>query len=641
MTMPESQNYFTDNADLQWHLKNSVDWDSIVRLTEANFTLEDGPENLEEAKELYLDIMEEVGRFVAREVAPRAEPLDFKATKLVDGKVELSDEMNEIFEGLTEMGLFGLSVPRELGGMNCPLVLYFTLGEVMARADCGTMTHFSFFGGIAMALLVYASREGSMKVENGAIVSTRFQEQIEDIVAGESWGAMVLTEPDAGSDLAKIRTMAKKDENGTWRLTGEKIFITSGHAQHQVVLARTKDDGQLSGLSLFLVPRIIERDGEEIENIQITKVEKKVGHNSSPTCSLLYDNSEAELIGKEGQGFELMLVLMNNARVAVGFEGIGVCEAALRMANHYASQRETMGKFLKDHELIADRLQQMDTELRAMRALAFEALNAVEIAHRSEMTLKFNAPTEETERKAMEQRVKKLKRKARELTPLLKYITSENAVAFARENMQIHGGMGYITETGADRLLRDALVLPVYEGTSQIQALMALKDHLGYVMKDPAGFARKSMRARVNAQVTRGVEKAFHQAEVKLYQSIESIIGRILGSKVKNEWTDKLGNGPLLGRLNYLRSHFLRKWNPKTDFAHGMVHAERLCKILCDVSMGRVLLKQAQKHPERMIYAKRFMSRMLPRVTAVAMEIQMGHDLEALVDLDDSKEQVA
>jgi 3-(methylthio)propanoyl-CoA dehydrogenase len=637
MAMPESQNYFTDNEDLIWHLKNSVDWERIVGLTEANFTLKDGPENLEEAKELYMDIMEEVGRFVAKEIAPRAEKLDAKSPRLVDGEVKVSEEMQEIFEGLKEMGLFGLSVPRELGGMNCPLVLYFTLGEVMARADCGTMTHFSFFGGIAMALLVYAAREGHLKIENGQFVSTRFQDEIEEIVSGEAWGAMVLTEPDAGSDLAKIRTTGKKDENGLWRLTGEKIFITSGHAQHQVVLARTKDDKSLKGLSIFLCPRIIERDGETIQNIKITKVEKKVGHNSSPTCSLLYENSEAQLIGKEGQGFELMLVLMNNARVAVGFEGIGVCEAAFRMATHYASQRETMGKFLKDHELIADRLQQMDTELKGMRALAFEALNAVEISHRSEMTLKHNPPKDEAEKKAMEKRVKYLKRKSRELTPLLKYITSENAVAFARENMQIHGGMGYITETGADRLLRDALVLPVYEGTSQIQALMALKDHLGYVIQDPAGFVKKAMRARVNVQVNRGVDKAFHQAEVKVYQSIEAIIGRIFSSKVKNEWTGKLKTGSLLGRLNYLRSQFLRNWDPKEDFAHGMVHAERLCKILCDVNIARILLKQGRQHPERMIYAKRYVMRMLPRVTALAMEIQMGNDLDALVSLEEEK----
>jgi hypothetical protein len=160
-------------------------------------------------------------------------------------------------------------------------------------------------------------------------------------------------------------------------------------------------------------------------------------------------------------------------------------------------------------------------------------------------------------------------------------------------------------------------------------------------MKDPAAFVRKSMRARVNAQMTRGIDRAFHQAEVKLYQSIEAIIGRIVGSKLKHEWRGELGTGTVFGRLNYLRNKFLRSWDPKADFGHGMVHAERLCKILCDVSISRVLLKQGRQHPERMIYAKRFISRMLPRVTALAMEIQMGNDLEALVEHESTEGRVA
>lgn len=640
MAIPESQNYFLDNSDLLWHFENSVDWDSIVSLVEPDLSHEDAPDSVAEAKELYRDILEEVGRFVAAEVAPRATALDEAGHSLKDGQLVSPPEMAEIFDGFKDMGLFGLSVPREFGGMNCPLVLYFLLGEMISRADCGTMTHFSFFGGIAMCLLVYSDREGSLKIENKQIIDSRFREQIEEITAGDAWGAMVLTEPDAGSDLAAIRTRGVKGEDGVWRLTGEKIFITSGHAQHQIVLARTADGDDLKGLSIFLCPRIVERDGKQIENIQITKVEKKLGHNSSPTCSLLYDNSEAILIGKEGQGFELMLILMNNARIAVGFEGLGVCEAAYRMAMNYASQRKSMGKYLKNHELLADRLQAMDTEIRGMRALAFECLNAVEVAHRLEFLKKYDPPADKEELKAIERRIKKLKREARELTPLLKYMTSEKAVEFARFNMQIHGGMGYIKETGADRLLRDALVLPVYEGTSQIQALMALKDHLGYVMRDPAGFVKDSMRARVDARRLGSLEGLLSQAEVKLYQSIESIISRIVGSKVRAELATTWNKPSIFGGLQYLTKGFMRRWDPKQDFAHGMVHAERLTQILCDVSIARILLRQGREHESRLVYAKRYIARMMPRITALALEIQAGADFEDLL-AEEREEKVA
>lgn len=628
MPLPPSSNYLTDNDDLLWHLEHTVKWDEIVRLLERDFTLPDGPGSVEAAKEQYMAILQEVGRFVANEVAPNVEAMDDVGCKLVDGKVVMAPASDAVFAAMKDMGLHGLTVPRELGGMNCPLGLYFALGELLSRADCGTMTHFSFYGGIASSLLVYAAREGSLKLKDGVIVETRFREAIEEITRGDAWGAMVLTEPDAGSDLGAIRARGTQGPDGAWRVNGEKIFITSGHGQWQVVLARTSDPAEgesgLVGLSLFLVPRVIVRDGKELENIKVTKVEEKLGHSSSPTVSLLYEDSEAELIGQLGQGFELMLVLMNNARVAVGFEALGVCESAHRMAQTYAAQRVTMGKPIKDHELIADMLQDMDTSIRGIRALCFEAVNAVEISNRLEQRLKLEPPADPEEVARMERKLKKLKRQARELTPLLKYLASERAVELARNNMQIHGGMGYIHETGADRLLRDALVLPVYEGTSQIQALMAMKDVLGGAIKDPTRFVRKATGARVAATVSRGLDRAYHQAEVKLYQSIEAVLGRIVGTKVKSEWST-LAQGGLSDGLDYLMSKFLRSWDAKQDFAHGLVHAERITKMLSELHVARILLRQGKEHPERLVFARRWITRMLPRVTALAMEVQSSN----------------
>ena len=629
MPIPPSDNYYSDNEDLRWHLNNTIDWEHLVALYERDYTLEGGPASLAEAKEFYIEILEQIGAFVANEIAPRATALDEKGNKLVDGEVVPPSETEEIFSQLGEMGMFGLTLPREFGGLNVPFALYFALCEVFARADCGTMTHFGFFGGIGMSLLVYSAKEGSLEMKDGVVTSCRFQAEIEECASGENWGAMVLTEPDAGSDLSALRARAVKQADGSYRLSGEKIFITSGHGQYHIVIARTddpKNEVGLDGLSLFLVRRWLEVDGERVENVKVTKVEKKLGHNSSATVSLLYEDSVAELIGKEGEGFQLMLILMNNARVAVGFEAIGVCQQAYRSAVHYASQRRSMGRLLKDHELMADILQTMDTELRGMRALAFDTVNHVEYSQRLETKLKYDPPSDASARREMQRKLKRAKRKARGLTPLLKYIAAEKAVEFARTNMQVHGGMGYISETGADRLLRDALVLPVYEGTSQIQALMAMKDHLGDVIKDPAGFLERALRLRVAAQTARGMERALLQAKVKLHQATETILRRILAAKLKSE----IGQRTFVERLGILTGDFMRSWDAKRDFAHGLVHADRICRMLCDIKIAQALVRQAEKHPERQIYAERYLKRMLPRVTCLELEIQGSVDLDDL-----------
>ena len=215
---------------------------------------------------------------------------------LQDGEVVFSEELNAVFEGLKELGLYGLSIPRELGGSNCPMALYFVAGELMARADVSVMTHFSFHGGIASAMLLYADKEGSSVYENGRLVKTRWEKEIAEIAAGENFGCMVLTEPGAGSDLAAIRATAE-ERDGKWYLNGEKIFITSGHGQYQFVLAKTEPDGGLKSLSLFLVPRKVERDGKTVDNVVVTKVEEKLGHHGSATCSLQYEDSVGELVG--------------------------------------------------------------------------------------------------------------------------------------------------------------------------------------------------------------------------------------------------------------------------------------------------------------------------------------------------------
>lgn len=619
-------NFYRDNPDLQFQFRHGLRWKELVDLTENGFTLPEGPKDLEEALAFYEEVMEATGELVAEEIAPRALKIDALGTRLEGGEVVFPPELSAIYDAMKELGLFGISIPRELGGTGAPLALYLVASEIIARGDVSVMTHYGFHGGVATSLLLYAIHEGSAVYEDGRLVRTKYDDIIREIAAGESFGCMVLTEPGAGSDLAAIRTKAEERE-GKWFLNGEKIFITSGHGQHQLVLAKTEEGKGLEGLSLFLVPRRIERDGQLVDNVKITKLEEKLGHNASATCSLLYEDSEGQLIGKRGEGFRLMLVLMNSARLAVGLEGIGVAEAAFRMAREYAAQRKTMGKAIAEHELIAEKLLDMETWIQALRALAFDAMNAVELSTRLDMKLRTNPPSDEEERERLEKQKRRMARRARRLTPLLKYMASEKAVEICRDSMQIYGGMGYIDETGAHKLLRDALVLPVYEGTSQIQALMVLKDHLSWATRKPGSFFRRAARARLlsrtaNERLLRDV----HRAEALTFRATEVILLRIFSTKVRSEWRNGIrGKEPgELGR--YLSREFLRHWDSRSDFSLGLVHAERLTRMLSDVAIAKILARQARDFPERRGLAERFVRKMLLRVEALAREIEEADD---------------
>lgn len=623
----ESSNFFRDNDDLLFQFRHGVRWEEIVDLLENGYTLPDGPKDLEEARAFYDDVMSALGEYAAKEIAPRAQRIDEKGTRLENGEVIFSQELNEVFDGLRDMGAYGLTIPRELGGSHAPMVLYFVAGEVLARADVSVMTHFSFHGGIASAMLAYSDKEGSSVYEKGRLVKTRWEKEIREIAAGEHFGCMVLTEPGAGSDLAAIRTTAELRDDGRWYLNGEKIFITSGHGQFQFVLAKTEPQDGLKALSLFLVPRKIERDGEMVTNVEVTKVEEKLGHHGSATCSLRYEDSVGELVGERGQGFSLMLLLMNSARIGVGFEAIGNAEAALRMARAYAEERVTMGKPIVQHELIAEKLLDMETWIRAIRALGFDAMNAVEISQRLESKLKVDPPKSEEERKRLEARQKRMTRRARRLTPLFKYVSSEKAVEISRDAMQIFGGMGYIDETGVHKLLRDALVMPVYEGTSQIQALMATKDHLLWSIRDPAGFVRRAARARLLARTaTTPLAREVNRADAMLHAATETILLRIFGKKIRSEWEGGLKGKEPAQMTRYLARKFLRQWDMKADFSHGLLHAERLARILTDVAIGKVLVRQADRFPERRALAERFIRKMLLRVEATQREIEAADD---------------
>ena len=612
-------NYFHDNADLQFYVDKYLDWASVVEMTELGKAGAGQGEQLRDTVETYRDILEMLGEFAAEEIAPAGKIIDEKGGhQLVDGEVVSPPEFDALFEQIKAQDLHQMCIPAELGGMNCPLLLYFLTGEMFARADVSTMAHFSFHGGIAMAMLVYSIREGTTTIDfdKREIVQTRFQSFIEEIGRGDAWGAMDITEPDAGSDMAAIRSFGEQDDNGDWFVTGQKIFITSGHGKYHFVIARTEDAADpddpfagLGGLSFFLVPAYEDLpDGTRKRLAKVDRVEHKLGHHGSVTASITFDRSPAYLIGKRGEGFRYMLLLMNNARVGVGFESLGLCEAAYRLALGYAQERPSMGKTIDQHEMIADYLDQMDTEIKGLRALAVQSAYHEELSQKLQLVLD-NAPPgvdlNGRDRKEMQRELKMHRARARALTPLLKYHASERAVAHARLALQIHGGNGYITEYGAEKLLRDALVMPIYEGTSQIQALMAMKDNLMAVMKNPQGFVRDMAQARWRSMSARDpLERRLAKLKLASLDVIQLLIRKTATDKLRS-----LGDAP----VTEWSDRFVKDWNPKKDFAFAMLHAERLIQMLTDVAIAELLAEQAARFPERRELLERHLERAEPR----------------------------
>ncbi|MBM4279470.1 MAG: hypothetical protein FJ137_01470 [Deltaproteobacteria bacterium] len=630
MAQPASTNFFLDNDDLRFQL-SQLDWGTLVDLQEQLFLDEDRLTSGTDGRAFYEEMLTTLGEYIAKEVAPHEHELGAQHPTLLDGEVEDTARMKKIFAGLAGLGAFGLTLPRRLGGTNAPLLINQILMELLTRADASVPGQFAFYGGIAQALLFYSNEEGSVTYEGGVPVKSRFDRAIQRIGEGREWGAMVLTEPQAGSDLARLRSKATQQADGTWRLTGQKIFITAGHGEHHIVIARSEDEAThpgLKGLSLFYVPGHVDAQRKACskgatgakKNFIIGGVEHKMGQRSCVAATIHYEDSVAELLGQRGDGFRLMLVLMNNARIGVAFEALGSCEASYRTARAYAEERVSMGKPIARHEMVADYLDEMDVAIRALRAMTFEAAFHEEASMRLKLLLKVRPPSSEDDRKSLEKKAKNQAARSRELTPLIKYFGGEESVRQARMAMQLFGGSGYIVETGVEKLLRDALIIPVYEGTSQIQSLMALKDNLLAVLKNPTKFARDIAEARfVALSANDPLDKAVARLKVTTLSAMQTILSRIAADKL----------GTVKGQpMTSWRSLLSGDWEPSRDFSFGILHAERLTKLLCYSHMAEILARQAHASaatahgPERREIADRFVERFEPRSKGVLLEIE-------------------
>ena len=613
--------YFDDNDDLRWYVDHGIDWEPIVRLTEYDGRAPDALSPTE-AVEVYRDVLRLIGEFTAEEVAPLAATFDREHPRLEDGEVVYPEAWTTLFEQIADLGLHGLTVPRELGGLNAPLLVNLIGLELWSRADVSVCAHQGFHGSMAMAALMYSVLEGTTEIdpEAGGVTHTRFAEMIREIVAGEAWGSMDITEPHAGSDMAALRCRAEQGEDGQWRVTGPKIFITSGHGKYHFVIARTEGAAEpddpfsgLNGLSMFLVPAWTEdAEGNRVRHVTLDGIEEKLGHAGSATVAISFEDAPAELIGERGEGFRYMLLLMNGARVGIGFEAVGLMEASYRLAKDYAAQRPSMGRTLDQHEMIADYLEEMRTDIQAIRALSMAAGTHVEMGNKLKLALQFFPPEDPEERKRLERQQRRHDRHARHLTPLLKYLAGEKAVEVAQRGVQILGGAGYMREYGAEKLLRDAMVLPIYEGTSQIQALMAMKDNLLGAVRDPARFVQRTAQARWRSLSSRDpLERRVARLQSTAYGTLQFLLSRLATSKLRELRHHPLGDW---GKV-------MTGWDPKRDFGLAMLHAERLTRILADVAAAKELLRQSRRDPSRGEVLERWLDRAEPRCRFLHDEI--------------------
>ena len=446
-------NFFLDNNDLQFQLSHPL-MQKIVELKERGFAEKDlydyAPQNFEDAMDSYRRVMEIAGEVCGDVIAPNAEGVDHEGPRVVNDHVEYASGTVENMKAVVDAGLSGLTLPRKYDGLNFPLVCFVMANEMVARADAS----FENIWGLqdcAETLNEFASEEQKRKY-------------LPWVSAGATC-AMALTEPDAGSDLGAVMLKATwSEEKGTWLLNGVKRFITNGDGDISLVLARTEEGTtDARGLSMLVCDK---RNG----GVKVRRIENKLGIKGSPTCELVFTNAPAELVGDRRMGLiKYVMSLMNAARLGIGAQSVGLCEAAYREALKYAGERMQFGKPIIRFAAVAEMLSNMRAKLHGARALLYETARFVEI-YKQYMHISSERSLEPEERQEM----KFYNRLADGFTPLVKLFSSEYANQLAYDAIQIHGGSGFMKDYACERLYRDARIMNIYEGTSQLQVVAAI-----------------------------------------------------------------------------------------------------------------------------------------------------------------------
>ncbi|MCL2131826.1 MAG: acyl-CoA dehydrogenase family protein [Lentimicrobiaceae bacterium] len=447
-------NFFSDNEQLKFHLTNPL-MKRIVAMKENDYNDADkydtAPINFDDAMDTYEQVLEIIGEICGEVIAPNAESVDLEGPKIVNNEVIYAKGTQQNHETLINAGVYGISLPRKYKGLNFSMVPYVMAAELISRAD-GSFANIWGLQECAETIYEFASEE--------------LKDKYLPLINEGCTCSMDLTEPDAGSDLQAVQLKAAFDEQAKcWRLNGVKRFITNGDAHIKLVLARSEEGTKdARGLSYFLYDR---RD----KAVTIRRIENKLGIKGSPTCELVFNNAPAQIVGEQRMGLiKYVMTLMNGARLGTGAQSVGIAEAAYREAEKYAKEREQFGKPIIRFPAVFEMLANMRAKTDAIRSILYETSRFVDMYKLYGVIAKERLLTAE-ERNEMKQ----YQRLADVFTPMLKLMSSEYCNQIAYDSIQIHGGTGFMKDFPIERMYRDARITSIYEGTSQLQVVAAIR----------------------------------------------------------------------------------------------------------------------------------------------------------------------
>ncbi len=506
-------NYYTDTPEIAFHLEHPL-MERIVELKERNYAdkdqFADAPVNFADAIENYKRLLDITGDVTANIIEPNSESVDLEGPHLVDGRMVYASKTVENMEAVRQAGLTGVSMPRRYGGLNIPITIFSMLSEMVSMADSGFQNIWSLQSCID-TLYEFGSEE-------------QRQKYIPRVSAGETM-SMDLTEPDAGSDLQRVMLKATQDEDGTWRLNGVKRFITNGDSDIHLVLARSEagtKDGR--GLSMFIYDK---RDG----GVTVRHIEHKLGIHGSPTCELVFKNAKAELCGDRKLGLiKYVMSLMNGARLGIAAQSVGLAQEAYNQALAYAKDRAQFGKKIITFPAVYDMLSRMKAKVDASRTILYQTSRYVDVYKTLEDISRERKLTPEER-----QEMKKYSRLADAFTPLSKGMASEYANQNAYDGISVHGGSGFIMEYKCQRLFRDARIFSIYEGTTQLQVVAAIRyitngtylNIIKEMLQEEVSEEMKPFQARI-AKMVELYEKAIEQVKEGESQEKHDFLGRRL-----------------------------------------------------------------------------------------------------------------
>lgn len=498
-------NYYTDHPEIEFHLDHPL-MKRIVELKEKGYAdkdqFADAPVCFEDAIENYKRVLDITGDVAANIIEPNSESVDLEGPHLVDGRMVYASKTVENIDATCKAGLWGVSMPRKYGGLNLPNVVFSMLSEVISAADAGFQNIWSLQSCID-TLYEFGSEE-------------QRQKYIPRVCEGASM-SMDLTEPDAGSDLQRVMLKATQDEDGTWRLNGVKRFITNGDSDIHLVLARSEEgthDGR--GLSMFIYDK-------QSGGVTVRHIEHKLGIHGSPTCELVFKNAKAELCGSTRMGLiKYVMALMNGARLGIAAQSVGVEQEAYNEGLSYAKERMQFGKKIISFPAVYDMLSRMKAKLDAGRSLLYQTARYVDLYKALEDIGRDRKLTPEER-----QELKKWNRLADAFTPLAKGTNSEWANQNAYDAISIHGGSGFIMEYKSQRLFRDARIFSIYEGTTQLQVVAAIR----YITN---GTYLNIMKEMLQGEVSESL-KPLQERVAKLVATYEACLDKVKAGANQDE----------------------------------------------------------------------------------------------------------